>query len=119
MGSCNKPAETWVLAVCGGMMSLFKKLSDGKLRRLVDGGESIASIENSISMLIEAEKSGQFNQLILVGGANDITWAQALLPQSVTGHLVAEIHYPLLPNWFRDTPSAHSLASALDNVFTS
>jgi len=110
--------RVWVLAACEGMVSLFEKRGDGHLTLLRQGESSIApSAEHLRDYMVESVKNGQCNQLVLVGSGNDIAWAQALVPEAITHRIIAEIEYPLLPGWFRETPDMKALSQALEQVF--
>ena len=109
-----------MLAACEGMISLFRKYTDGHLELIPQGGNSIApSIEECRNYLTDASKKAQFGQLVLVGSANDIAWVQACLPETIVRHIIAEIKYPLVPNWFRTSPQLDGLAHALEHVLIS
>jgi hypothetical protein len=117
-GTCKSSPAVWVMAACEGMISLFEKQPGGSLKLKTQGSHAVSpTVEDMRQYLAEAVKSQAFSQLVLIGSANDIAWAQALLPQSVTSHIVAEIQYPLIPAWFRQLPELRQLTHALEQVF--
>ena len=86
---------------------------------LLSQGKSpvIPSLDAFRDVLLDAEKNKRFGQLILVGSSGDIAWMQMSLPADVAKHVVAEIQYPLMPGWFRQSPPA-SLQQALENLLS-
>ncbi len=101
-------------------MTVFKKNTDGQLTLIPLGDGGVApSMEECRTYLGDASKKRIFNQLVLIGSANDIAWAQALLCDEVAKLIVAEINYPLMPGWFRGSPSMENLQHALEHVFRS
>lgn len=76
-----------------------------------------ASLEQFQKSINEADHAHAFDQLVIVGGSNDIAWIHASLPQSAMHHIAAEIEYPLMANWFREKSLLH-LSNALENVFS-
>jgi len=118
MQSCTKPHHTWVVAACGGVVSLFEKHSDGHLDLLQQEEVAVSpSIEHFRNYMVDAAKGGRFNQLILVGAANDIAWVHVALPDNIVSHIVAEIQYPLMLGWFRGEQGLPQLTRALEQVF--
>ncbi len=116
-GTC-KSSGTWVLAACGGMVSLFERHADGGMTLLRPSDEAITPrVEELQQFLLHASQENKFSQLVLVGTANDIAWAEAILPESMTAQIVAEIQYPLIPTWFREEASLPKLTKALEQVF--
>jgi hypothetical protein len=116
-GACSAPPRVWLLAACNGMVVIFEKDS-GKLNLLPQGESVISpSIEAFYNHLSAAAKSEKFNQLILVGSETDISWAQALLPPTLSKYIVAEIKYPLMQSWFQQAPDLSKLTNALENLF--
>ena len=118
MESCVKPQHTWVVAACGGVVSLFEKHPDKHLDLLPQEKLAISpSIEHFRIYMETAAKEAKFNQLILVGAANDIAWVHAALPSSIITHIVAEIQYPLMSSWFRGEAGLPQLTKVLEQVF--
>lgn len=117
-GTCHTKANVWVLAACEGMAVLFEKQADGHLRLLPQEGSAVASFTDALrDHLAGAAERSAFSQLVLVGGANDISWTQASLPPSISGKVVAEIEYPLIPGWFTPPGGMEKLTQALEHVF--
>ena len=115
--ACATAPSVWVLAVCSAMLVLFEKQTDGRLALLRMGEIGVASsFEQCGTYLNDAAKNLRFNQLLLVGSASDIAWVHALLPKAAAKCIVAEIHYPLMPGWFRPSPSMEPLQHALEPV---
>ena len=77
-----------------------------------------ASLKQFQKSIDDADHANAFDQLVIVGGSNDISWIHASLPQSATRHIVAEIEYPLLAAWFKQPLPLPGLTSALECVFT-
>ncbi len=116
-GGCAPEPTVWVLAACGGMATLLSKQPDGQLKPLNANQSGTASLVDGVrDQLTKAAQCGAFNQLVLVGSANDIAWTQASLPADVSKHIVAEIEYPLVAGWFSQTDRT-KLAQALDHLF--
>jgi len=117
--ACGSP-KVWVLAVCEGAGALFQKQPSEKLvpiNGLDDSnGLGTALIDALRNRLIRASLYNEFNQLVLVGGAGDLSWAHATLPYEIMNKIVAEINYPLIPAWFRSKDEMGKLASALGNA---
>lgn len=116
-GACGVAPRVWVLAACEGGMLLFERKLGGLELLLQGDGTVFTSVGECCQYLGEAAQSGQFNQLVLVGGASDMLWAQALLPPVVARYIVAEIHYPLMSVWFRQQPDFQQLSQALKQLF--
>jgi hypothetical protein len=86
------------------MISLFEKNPQGKLVPLSHNGSVVfSSLEEFQKAIHQADQAHAFDQLILVGTNNDIGWIHVSLPQSVTRTIVAEINYPLLSAWFKQS----------------
>lgn len=119
-GKCRSSAcgvRVWVLAACEGMTALFEKGHDGHLRPLpLVGDAASAALDVLRQRLQEASQNGEFNQLVVVGGAGDIAWTQAALPETVSKKVVAEIRYPLIAGWFRSQPDSPVLTQAVEQV---
>lgn len=117
--SCSKTPKTWVVAACGGLVSLFEKRGDGSLMILSEkSGAVYPSIDQFREHLVASSESGHFNQLVLVGSENDIAWTVAALPQNIISNIVAEISYPLVPNWFKGDSDLPQLSKALGTLFS-
>ena len=76
-----------------------------------------SSVEQFCILLNTAADNGRFNQLILVGSKNDISWVQALLPGAMVKYVIAEIQYPLMPEWFRQPADVGRIIKVLENLF--
>ncbi len=114
---CGSATRVWVVAACEGMLSLFEKTVDAKLKLMPQSEQSVfSSLDNFRDVLALAEDRNQFDQLILVGGGSDIAWVQMSLPSSVSKHIVAEIKYPLIAAWFTSSPTQPQLTQALENL---
>ena len=117
LGKCPSPSSTWLVAACGGMISLFKKEANGNLVLLSPDGETIApSIEDFALTMQHAAHNQDFNQLILAGSANDMAWVRIALPDNVAKSSVAELEYPLIPAWFKHAGDMSHLTHALENM---
>ena len=115
---CHAAPRVWVVAACEGMISLFEKDSRGALLPVPPAAEVVfSSLEMFQKSIERAEDAQAFDQLIIIGSSNDIAWIHASLPQSATRHIVAEIEYPLLPAWFRQSLPLQHLTHALESVF--
>lgn len=118
-GACGKPPAVWVVAACGGMISLFEKQAGGHLALLPCGGEAVfPSMESFHTILKQAEAEHRLEQLVLVGSANDIAWMHHSLPPTIAHHIAAEINYPLVSGWFREPAPLQGLAGALKQLFS-
>lgn len=114
-GTCRKGApRVWVVAACGGMVSLFAQGDDGSLSAPGDTAV-FSSLDRFRHSIDEAEGRHAFDQLVIVGSRSDIAWVHAALPSAAEHHIMAEIEYPLLPGWFRQDQS-QQLAQALGPV---
>jgi hypothetical protein len=108
----------WVVAACEGMVSLFTKADSGVISPLPLGNQTVfASLDAFQKSISSAEKQHAFDQLIIVGSNNDIAWVHASMPSQATQHVVAEIEYPLLPAWFKQSLPLPILSHALEGVF--
>jgi len=115
-GQCGGVPRIWVVAACAGMVALFEKKPGGHLSLLPQAGRPVASsLEGFAHHLAAAADDKKFDQLLLVGSANDISWIRHTLPQQASRSVSAEIEYPLVAGWFADASSGQ-LGSALDNV---
>ena len=116
--ACSGATRVWILAACDGMITIFQKNPDGCLSPLLQGNNAISpSVETFYHYLDEAAQTRQFTQLILVGSTSDIAWVQRALPESAIGCTSAEIQYPLVSGWFRETPHLKQLSQALEQLF--
>lgn len=113
-GSCNAMApRLWVIAACGGMVSLFRK-TEGDLQVIPCGdGTVFSSLESFQSAMQQALERQEFDQLMIVGSGNDVAWLHRAMPEAVCARVIAEIQYPLLAGWF---PNANELSRALKQV---
>lgn len=116
---CSSDAYIWVVAACEGMISLFAKHQDGRLPIIFQGTNAVASSVEEFRKFISAAFLKQsFSQLILVGSPQDLSWLRASLPENVAKYTVAEMKYPLIPNWFQQAPDMGSLSKAINQLFT-
>jgi hypothetical protein len=117
-GGCRRASRVWVVAACEGMVSLFTKNDSGAISPLPSENQPVfASLDAFQKSLSTAEEQHAFDQLIIVGSNNDIAWVHASMPAHATQHVVAEIEYPLLPNWFKQSLPLATLTHALEGVF--
>lgn len=116
-GGCASAPAVWVVAACEGMIALFEKFADGRLG-LVRQGESVVSpsMEALREYLQHAMDAKRFGRLVLVGAVGDLSWMHSVLPEGVVKRVLAEIHYPLMPGWFRTSPDLAPLSQALERV---
>lgn len=115
---CNAAARVWVVAACEGMISLFEKSGQRMLTPLAQNRQGVfASMEQFQKFIDKADHDNVFDQLVIVGAGNDIAWIHASLPNSATRHIVAEIKYPLLPSWFKQSLPLPTLTHALEGIF--
>lgn len=115
--ACSNAPKIWVVAACEGRISLFEKNKDGTISPNPQGELAAFSSPNQFQQLIgNAEKTHQFDQLVLVGSAGDIAWVHSFLPQQAAGHVTAEIKYPLLANWFNEPLPMPYLTKALQGI---
>lgn len=115
--SCVKSQVTWVIAACGGVVSLFVKMDSERLDLLQQEAADISfSLEQFRNFMLSALLEGRFNQLILVGSQNDIAWIHAALGDSVMSRVIAEIQYPLMQGWFRGEQGLPHLTKSLEQV---
>ncbi len=120
MGSCAKAPATWVIAACGGMISLFEKKADGHLALLPQQNSSVASsVDEFLRTMEKASSLKKFNRLLVVGSANDMAWLHHALPNEIAKSIAAEIEYPLMPSWFGNSVDAVKLQGALEQVLQS
>jgi hypothetical protein len=117
-GVCGSVPRVWVVVACEGMISLFEKDMQGILVPMPQSDQAVfASLDQFQKSIEKAEHAHAFDQLVIVGGSNDIAWIHASMPQSATRHIVAEIEYPLLSAWFKQPLPLLNLARALESVF--
>ena len=119
MGDCAaKATSTWVVAACDGLLTIFEKRQGGGLKLVAQQDSPAApSLDAFRQTLEDAVRRNRFGQIILVGAGGDIGWVQLSLPPELAKHIVAEIQYPLMASWFRQSPPT-SLMMALDNVLS-
>ena len=99
-------------------MSLFQKQPDGSLSLLrQDESTTVPSLHHMLDYMVEAVKTGACSQLVLVGSRNDISWAQAVLPETIAHRIIAEIEYPLLSSWFHPSSQMKELVQRLAHLF--
>ena len=116
-GGCHV-SRVWVVAACEGMIALFARDTQGTLMPLLHSDRAIfPSLDEFKTSIDNADHAHAFDQLIIVGGGNDIAWIHASLPHSAMRHIVAEIEYPLLPTWFKQPIPLPHLTHALESVF--
>ena len=116
-GACSRVPRVWVVAACEGMVSLFEKQADGHVVPMAYGdGTIFPSMAAFQTTLTKADADRTLEKLIIVGSGNDIAWIHAALPVSVTRHIAAEIEYPLVTSWFRETPQLYGLTHALEHL---
>ncbi len=120
MGNCAKAPATWVIAACGGMISLFEKKSDGHLALLPQQNSPVASsVDEFLRTMENAASMNKFSRLLVVGSANDVAWLHHALPNDIAKSIVAEIEYPLISSWFGNNADAEKLQNALEQVLQS
>ena len=118
-GACGNTPRVWVVAACEGMISLFEKDMRGTFLPIPQSDQAVfASLDQFQKSINQAEQAHAFDQLVIVGGGNDIAWIHASLPESAMRHIVAEIEYPLLSAWFKQPLPLQNLTHALEGVFT-
>lgn len=117
-GGCgSKTLKVWTLAACNGMVSLFSETDHGALRLVPQDDHTVASSLESLRETLEnALEENAFDQLIIVGAPGDVAWAQLALTEPLARRVIAQIHYPLMPNWFKEGGTLKSLANALQHV---
>lgn len=113
-GTCHGSGKMWIVAACEGHMALYEK-GPGGGAELIPIGQDVTpwSLENLVNLLKTYHAQKQFEQLLIVGSQNDLSWVQSLLPEEVANCVVAEIRYPLMAGWFSETPNMKTLSSAL------
>jgi len=117
-GSCqsSKP-KVWTIAACDGMVSLFSEGDDGAYHLISQRGSAVASsIEALRDTLEDAAQLHAFDRLIIVGGKGDVAWVELALTANLAKRVMAQINYPLLAGWFKESEPLHSLSSALMQV---
>jgi hypothetical protein len=114
LGNCHSGApKVWVVAACNGMLTLFKK-TDHHLEMLAQTEGSVFPTLEVFSHFIRgAVARDEFEQLMIVGSAQDVAWVEMALPEEAARRIVAEMKYPLLPGWFNQ---AGELTSALERI---
>ncbi len=115
-GGCGALPRIWVVAACAGMIALFEKQQNGQLALHPQEGKAVAASPDDFAHhLTRAASSRQFDQLLLVGSANDISWMRHTLPPEAAHSVTAEIEYPLVAGWFAQA-EAGQLSHALEHV---
>lgn len=115
-GKCLKNAcadnapRVGVVAACDGMISLFERTATTTDTISV---RSVAAAFPTLAQFHATLLNSNFDQLVLVGSAGDIAWIHSTLPEAVSRHIAAEIKYPLMAQWFRDTAHPTYLVEAL------
>jgi len=116
--ACKNIPGIWIVAACEGMISLYEKNQEGELvAKPLNNNMVFASLAQFQQFLIVSERSHSFEQLVLVGGSNDIAWLHASISPEVSRHITAEIQYPLIPGWFKEEGVPH-LTNAMKNIFS-
>lgn len=111
--SCKKKVQRClIIAACGGLIAVLHKETEGLVPSPVLGETVYASLPQFNEALEAACSQRRFEQLVVVGAANDIAWMRMALPVEPQERLVAEIPYPLLPEWLQE-PGLRQLAAAL------
>lgn len=113
--SCDTKTQVWVLATCEGMAALFQKQENGHLLPI---SHSTSFHETINTHLLPAITGTDAHHLVLVGSANDLSWTHMSMPEPLVKHVVAEINYPLIADWFTSSAEHNNrLAQALENIF--
>lgn len=116
-GNCKNSPGIWIVAACEGMISLYEKNGEGAIVAKPHNNNMVfASMAQFQQFLMGAEESRAFEQLILVGGGNDIAWLHASITPKASRYITAEIQYPLIPGWFKEQDVPH-LTHAMKNIF--
>lgn len=117
-GACHNAPRVWVVAACEAMISVFEKDIQGTLQPMPQNDQGVfPSLDQFQKFIDKADHAHELDQLVIVGGGNDIAWIHASLPPSAMRHIVAEIEYPLMASWFKEQGFSH-LTNALENVFS-
>lgn len=113
-GSCPKrPPRCLVVTACGGVITVLQREGATLIPWLALQENIAAGSPQAISDILQlACEQRAFSQMIIVGSPNDLAWLRASLPANAQSKLVAEINYPLLPEWLRE-PTQQQLIAAL------
>lgn len=106
-----------MVAACSGLIALLSKQADGTLHPLENAPASATPSSAFAQQIKAAHDLQQFDQLVLVGSPSDLAWVQSLLPPEAQSRVMAEIQYPLLPDWLRQSSAQPALINALSQVF--
>lgn len=110
-GGCKtRQAERVVIVACGGSICLLNATTS-PLMEMREGGSLFAS-PASFNAYITVPANLQFEQVVLIGSANDLAWMNAMLPSEISSRVVAEMHYPLRGEWLHE-PGLGQLKAAL------
>ena len=114
--SCKKRVVTrcLVLAACSGVIGVLQK-DDAVLSPwppMEKDDYVYGSLQAFSDAMREATARQAFQQLIIVGSKSDMAWLRASLPEEAQSRLVAEIQYPLLPEWLKE-PRLQPLITAI------
>lgn len=106
----------WVVAACNGRVAMFSKQRE--VLSVIPQGEGniFPSLEEFVRAIRSAAKRDAFNQLLIIGAPGDLAWLQVSLPPEASGRVVAEVPYPLLPEWFQPDSKLAELRGALTHV---
>ncbi len=116
-GGCASAPRVWVVAACEGFITLLSKMPAGELQlQPLEDRHVFASLEEFHRYMERAQAAHRFDQLIVIGSASDIAWVHSSLPQHVSRLITAEIKYPLMTHWFKETPPLPHLTQALSTV---
>ncbi len=118
--SCGSTPKVWVIAACEGMFSIFEKDDRQKLNSILqDENKVIPSISEFVEIVEQACDEGKFSQLLLVGSEKDMNWLRPILPAQATRYIIAEVKYPLLTDWFKQTRANDKLSDIIENLLKS
>ena len=117
MSPCSGGGRLWVVAASAGKMVRFAKTPEGAYSLILFAQDAIApSTEYFTKSMLADHGAHAFDHVVLVGSEADIAWARAALPQELSACVLAEIEYPLLNKWFRNSGDMHELCGALGQV---
>jgi len=109
---CRKRARLWVVAASEGIITILEKKDHGLAVPCgLDSDALFYSPDAFYRAIQDAAEAQQFDQLIVVGSQNDISWLRAAL-SNFTTRIIAEIDYALLPGDFQKT-NAQQLSQRL------
>lgn len=103
-----------MLATCEGMAALFRKQENGHLIPVAHSASFLDTVHNHLMPALTASDA---HHLVLVGSTNDLSWTHMSLPEPLVKHIVAEINYPLIADWFTAAPDHERLGHVLENIF--